>query len=409
MEDAERTRVSLQQLRLYIDNHLHDRYLAPPLTVVVAALLTMWVPVWQAALWAGLELLVIAAYIGVYVRFRRAAPAPVQAGLWARRIAVAHGAHMTMWSSIVVWAYQPGDLVNLMFIMLVHVGLISLTVTMSNPSRRLLLSDLAAPTIALIAPPLLDGSLFSLGLTALGTLYIGLMLMVGLKIHASTTEALVLRQRNDELILELEQEVRRDSLTGVSNRRHFVATCQTELQRAARYRHPLALLMVDIDHFKKINDTYGHLAGDQVLRMVAQACAEAVRANDCLARLGGEEFAVLMPETMLDEAQAAAERLRLAVAQLRCPLQDKVVKPTVSIGVAAADERGETLSSLMRRGDHAMYEAKARGRNQVVVAAEREEKPAAAEGSRDRGHAASPSRVSADQAETDPCWSDSRQ
>jgi len=161
MEDAERTRVSLQQLRLYIDNHLHDRYLAPPLTVVVAALLTMWVPVWQAALWAGLELLVIAAYIGVYVRFRRAAPAPVQAGLWARRIAVAHGAHMTMWSSIVVWAYQPGDLVNLMFIMLVHVGLISLTVTMSNPSRRLLLSDLAAPTIALIAPPLLDGSLFS--------------------------------------------------------------------------------------------------------------------------------------------------------------------------------------------------------------------------------------------------------
>lgn len=368
MEDARGARVRLHQLRLYVDNHLHDRYLAPPLTVVVAGLLTLWVPAWQAALWAGIELVVIAAYVSVYLRFRRAAPETPDEARWARRIALAHGAHMVVWSSIVVWAYQPGNLTSLMFVMLVHVGLISLTVVMSNPHRRLLFSDMAAPTVALLAPPLLDGALFSFGLTALGAFYIALMLVVGLRIHASTTETLVLRQRNDELIRELEQQVRRDGLTGLSNRDHFVTTGRMELQRAARYRHPLALLMVDIDHFKQTNDTYGHLAGDEVLKAVAQVCADAVRTNDCLARLGGEEFAVLMPQTALDQACAAAERLRTAVARLRCDLQDGVVTPTVSVGVAIAEEGDETLSSLMRRGDLAMYAAKSKGRNCVVVA-----------------------------------------
>ncbi|HYR26111.1 MAG TPA: GGDEF domain-containing protein, partial [Aquabacterium sp.] len=270
MEDAQSASVRLHQLRLYVGNHLHDRYLAPPLTVVVAALLTLWVPIWQAALWAGLELVVIAVYSNVYLRFR-AAPEPQDESLWARRIALAHGAHMAMWSSIVVWAYQPGNVTSLMFVMLVHVGLISLTVVMSNPYRRLLWTDLVAPSVALVGPPLIDGNLFSLGLTALGAFYITLMLMVGLRIHASTTETLVLRQRNDELIRELEQQVRRDGLTGLSNRDHFVATGRMELQRAARYRRPLALLMVDIDHFKSYNDAHGHQRGDECLRAVALA------------------------------------------------------------------------------------------------------------------------------------------
>lgn len=368
MEVTQGAYVRLHQLRLYVDNHLHDRYLAPPLTVVVAALLTAWVPLWQALLWAALELAVIAVYLSVYLRFRRATASSHGEGTWERRIALAHGAHMVMWSSIVVWGYVPGNVNSLMFVMLVHVGLISLTVMMSNPHRRLLFSDLGAPTLALVAPPLHDGTLFSLGLTALGTLYIVLMVMVALKIHASTTETLVLRQRNDELIGALEQQVRRDGLTGLSNRAHFIATGRTELERAARYRHPVALLMVDIDHFKPINDTYGHLAGDEVLKAVASACGETVRTNDCLARLGGEEFAVLMPETALDQARVAAERLRAAVSRLRCELPEGVVTPTVSVGVAIAEEGDESLSSLMRRSDLAMYEAKSKGRNCVVVA-----------------------------------------
>jgi diguanylate cyclase (GGDEF)-like protein len=357
----------LSQLGLYVDNHIHDKYLAPLLTVVTAALLTTWVAPWKAVLWAAVELVVIVIYIGVYTRFRRGNPQPADEGLWARRIALAHGAHMVSWSSIIVWGWAPGNFSSLMFTMLIHVGLISLTVAMSNPHRRLLLGDLLPPAVALLAPPLLGDGFFNLGLTALGLLFIALMLMVGLKIHASTTEALDLRERNAELIRELERQVTRDPLTGLSNRRHFMAMAQAELQRAARYRHPLALLMIDIDHFKPINDTHGHLAGDEVLKAVAEACAHAVRSQDCLARLGGEEFAVLMPETGLHQAQSAAERLREAVARLRCELPGGAVAPTVSIGVAMCAGSAETLSSLMRRADHAMYSAKGQGRNRVVV------------------------------------------
>ena len=368
MKDARRALVRLHQLSLYVDNHLHDRYLAPPLAIVVAGLLTLWVPVWQAGVWLALALLAIVTYTLVYLRFKRAAADVQDERHWVRRIALAHGAHMTIWSSIVVWAYVPGNLNSLMFVMLVHVGLISLTVVMSNPHRQLLLSDLIAPALALLAPPLLDGTLFSLGLMALGGFYLALMLMVGMKIHASTTETLVLRERNRELIHELEQQLETDSLTGLKNRDYFIKTARTELERVARYRQPLALLMVDIDHFKQINDTHGHLAGDEVLKSVTLVLSDMVRANDCLARLGGEEFAVLMPQTGLEQAYTAAERLRAAIAQVRCNLQGAEVRPTVSVGIAVAAEGGETLSSLMRRSDLAMYEAKAQGRNCVVAA-----------------------------------------
>ena len=368
MKDARRALVRLHQLSLYVDNHLHDRYLAPPLAIVVAGLLTLWVPVWQAGVWLALALLAIVTYTLVYLRFKRAAADVQDEQHWVRRIALAHGAHMTIWSSIVVWAYVPGNLNSLMFVMLVHVGLISLTVVMSNPHRQLLLSDLIAPALALLAPPLLDGTLFSLGLMALGGFYLALMLMVGMKIHASTTETLVLRERNRELIHELEQQLETDSLTGLKNRDYFIKTARTELERVARYRQPLALLMVDIDHFKQINDTHGHLAGDEVLKSVTLVLSDMVRANDCLARLGGEEFAVLMPQTGLEQAYTAAERLRAAIAQVRCNLQGAEVRPTASVGIAVTAEGGETLSSLMRRSDLAMYEAKAQGRNCVVAA-----------------------------------------
>ena len=368
MKDARRALVRLHQLSLYVDNNLHDRYLAPPLAIVVAGLLTLWVPVWQAGVWLALALLAIVTYTLVYLRFKRAAADVQDERQWVRRIALAHGAHMTIWSSIVVWAYVPGNLNSLMFVMLVHVGLISLTVVMSNPHRQLLLSDLIAPALALLAPPLLDGTLVSLGLMALGGFYLALMLMVGMKIHASTTETLVLRERNRELIHELEQQLETDSLTGLKNRDYFIKTARTELERVARYHQPLALLMVDIDHFKQINDTYGHLAGDEVLKSVTLVLSDMVRANDCLARLSGEEFAVLMPQTGLEQAYTAAERLRAAIAQVRCHLQGAEVRPTVSVGIAVAAEGGETLSSLMRRSDLAMYEAKAQGRNCVVAA-----------------------------------------
>ncbi|BDT68880.1 putative diguanylate cyclase DgcT [Comamonadaceae bacterium OS-1] len=161
-----------------------------------------------------------------------------------------------------------------------------------------------------------------------------------------------------------------DSLTGLANRRHFVHTAQRELDLALRHRLPLALLILDIDHFKRVNDTHGHDAGDKVLVEVARRCAQGLRTTDLLARWGGEEFVVLLPNTPLEHARQLAERMREAVAfsaQLHAPKD--AVRVTISMGAAGMAE-GEpmTLDALVQAADNALYDAKRAGRNQVSLA-----------------------------------------
>lgn len=168
---------------------------------------------------------------------------------------------------------------------------------------------------------------------------------------------------------ELEDELRAlasvDGLTGVSNRRHFLELCEKELDRAQRYDHPLALLMMDVDHFKSINDSYGHAVGDEVLKRLAGTCAANLRGPDILGRLGGEEFAVAMPECGIEAAEHAAERLRQTLAAAEVPSEAGSITFTVSIGVVAWS-KGESLAEVLARADKAMYAAKQGGRNRVV-------------------------------------------
>jgi len=363
-----RTDIRLAQLHLYVDIHLHDRYLAPPLTLVVAAMLTNWVPAAWAVTWAIAELLIIANYIRVYRAFKHSNPIARDERQWTRRIALAHGAHMLAWSSLVFWAWQQGSFPSLVFIMLVHIGLIALTTSMSNAHLRMLAFDMIFPILALLGPPLLDPSWFNVGLCLLGAGFSALMIQVARQINAYATEALQLRQRNEILISELESQASRDALTGLINRRYFLTAAEQLLQTAQRTPQVLALLIIDLDHFKQVNDQYGHLAGDEVLVAVVNAFTRHLRSGDCLGRLGGEEFALLLPETTLSEAIDTAERLRQATADLRLNLQGNPVQPTVSIGIALLQEEDQSLSSLMHRADLAMYAAKTQGRNRVVCA-----------------------------------------
>lgn len=358
----------LAQLHLYVDIHRHDLYVAPVLAIVVAGLISTWVPLAWAASWLVLELAIIANYLRVYRLFKQANPPARDERTWANRIARAHGAHMLAWSSLVIWAWQVGNFSSLIFVMLVHVGLISLTVSMSNAHLRLLFLDMVFPVAALVGPPLLEPGWVNIGLTCLGGGFCVLMMLVGRQINAYTTEAIELRQRNEILIKELESQASRDSLTGIINRRYLLDTAKQLLQRAGGPGAPLALLIIDLDHFKDINDRYGHLGGDEVLVAVVDACVEHLRSGDCLGRLGGEEFALLLPDTTQEEAREAAERLRQAVEGLSIPLQQDIVRPTVSIGIALAERENTPLSELMHRADLAMYAAKTQGRNRVVCA-----------------------------------------
>jgi diguanylate cyclase (GGDEF)-like protein len=157
-----------------------------------------------------------------------------------------------------------------------------------------------------------------------------------------------------------------DSLTGVANRRAFFERTDSARMLASRQRHPISLMMLDLDHFKRINDRFGHAAGDEALRVFAGAAQLVLREPDIMGRLGGEEFAVALPGTDLAGAVQAAERLRLAVSASLLPLCDVGYTMSVSIGVVAIDP-DEHINAALARADHALYVAKSAGRNRVEV------------------------------------------
>jgi diguanylate cyclase (GGDEF)-like protein len=163
-----------------------------------------------------------------------------------------------------------------------------------------------------------------------------------------------------------------DTLTGAINRRSFFEAAATELARARRYRRPLGLMMLDADHFKRVNDTYGHAIGDEVLKALAAALKAGIRDSDILGRLGGEEFAIVLPETDLPQAAALAERLRKAVADLTVPGGQHGITFTVSIGVAPVPLEDGGIEQALALADLLLYRAKERGRDCVVVAEEKE-------------------------------------
>ena len=168
---------------------------------------------------------------------------------------------------------------------------------------------------------------------------------------------------SDRLHTELEHLATHDSLTDALTRRHMNEACQTELARCHRHGRSMALLMMDLDHFKAINDTYGHQTGDRVLINFAAKVRVLLRQPDQLGRFGGEEFVVLLPETSLEEAVAVAERIRAA-----CALASAQPTCTVSIGITTNQKDIDTMDTLLARADAAMYRAKALGRDRVEAA-----------------------------------------
>jgi len=159
----------------------------------------------------------------------------------------------------------------------------------------------------------------------------------------------------------------RDDLTGVYNRRYFMEALERELSKAKRYRSELVLCMLDLDHFKEVNDTYGHPAGDMVLREIGQMLKECIRQSDLICRYGGEEFAVILPSTQLEKARIVCERFRGTVNQHQFKYNSSQINVTVSIGVAAFNHSiPESVNDLIAKADEALYQAKTEGRNRVV-------------------------------------------
>ncbi|BAI71986.1 hypothetical protein AZL_013480 [Azospirillum sp. B510] len=159
----------------------------------------------------------------------------------------------------------------------------------------------------------------------------------------------------------------RDPLTGIYNRRSFMEMARSQLARAHRFHEPLSVFVLDVDHFKRINDTFGHATGDDALRMVAAGCQAILREYDILGRLGGEEFVVVLPGATADESRVVAERVRRHLARMPIEAPDGTFRLTVSIGIAGLEGATDTLERAIHRADLALYRAKHLGRNRVTV------------------------------------------
>ncbi|MBD2256480.1 PleD family two-component system response regulator [Pseudanabaena sp. FACHB-2040] len=168
-------------------------------------------------------------------------------------------------------------------------------------------------------------------------------------------------------LVEMERLAKTDGLTGLLNRRYLFEAATQELSRAQRYGRAFSVLMVDIDHFKRINDTYGHPVGDVVIQTVASVLTEALREVDLIGRYGGEEFSIILPETPLQKATEVAERIREMINSLPIPAGSENLHITVSTGISGCEGGVQSIDEIFHQADKALYQAKSAGRNTWVV------------------------------------------
>lgn len=186
---------------------------------------------------------------------------------------------------------------------------------------------------------------------------------------SDVTHVSVMQREREEAVAKLREYADRDGLTGIANRRFFESRLAEEFSRWQRHGGELSVLLFDLDHFKKINDQFGHVAGDAVLRVMAQRVANVVRKQDVFGRFGGEEFALLLPCTPLNDAMRVAEKIRRAIGDAPIEVQGVVVPVTASVGAATARPGAPGYEGMVNEADAALYRAKRQGRNRSVALA----------------------------------------
>ncbi|HEY9052739.1 MAG TPA: diguanylate cyclase [Gammaproteobacteria bacterium] len=191
--------------------------------------------------------------------------------------------------------------------------------------------------------------------------------LVRMEIATDITERKIMEEELRKAKHLAEQLANTDELTGLNNRRAFFALGYRAFKQAKRFEHPISVIMIDIDHFKHINDSYGHSIGDMALQAFAKPLQHLVRDIDIVGRMGGEEFALILPETDLQEASNLAERLRSEIANMKIDSGNNQIKLTASLGVATSKQDCDSLESLLTKADDALYVAKKKGRNQVKL------------------------------------------
>ncbi|APW44515.1 GGDEF domain-containing protein [Rhodoferax saidenbachensis] len=317
--------------------------------------------------WLGLLGVSTLIRLAVYLTYFRAKPVGRAVLAWERPYAVTLLLSALIWGVGAVWLMPQQESVEQFVILFFVAGLVGGSIFTYTAHRAMticaMLAVLVPSTVWLFLQP--GHITFGLGVAA-STFMVGALRGTWVLSNAMQHSLLLgyeLKQAN----LVADHMARTDELTAINNRRSFMELGEQTTRLCQRQAKPLSALLIDVDHFKNINDTHGHSAGDLVLQQVGALLAQQFRAADVCGRIGGEEFAVLLADTDPDTATALAEKLRRAVASASMAWQSQTLQVTVSIGVATHSGH---LGTLLQRADAAMYKAKEGGRNRVIFHAE---------------------------------------
>jgi diguanylate cyclase (GGDEF)-like protein len=359
IEGVERLRA--QQLSLVFSQTLRTQALSPVIAALVSA--TLW-PVTDHRVLAAWVLVLAAISLWRHLLARSYLSAPVdpeRIHIWERRFLVSLSSSSAAWG-IGGWAVMPpgsdAHQALVYFFVLGIAGGSSVVYAAYGRSVAISISLILAPSAIYM---LTFGDLFHYAM-AIGSIVFVVAASRGTRLMNDAM------RRNIQLASEIERLGRIDLLSGLSNRRAFTEFGTTAVANASRSGRPCAVVMLDVDHFKSINDRLGHAGGDAVIRSLGALLAGAVRAGECAGRIGGEEFAIILPDGGDQQAHALANRILDSVRTLRTPLGDQEISATVSIGVAATGGVPCTFDELLARADAALYAAKRQGRNRMRVA-----------------------------------------
>ncbi|MGB7648393.1 MAG: GGDEF domain-containing protein [Pseudomonas fluorescens] len=284
---------------------------------------------------------------------------------WERRYWVTLMLSAATWGIGALAVMPPDDRVSQVLVILFAVGMSVSAVSCYSAYRYMTLGSMSLVLLPSTLWLLLQPSPMQVGVAIAVLVFSTFVVSATRKLSDALEKAFRLTRQMERAHTISTRAAQTDELTGLMNRRAFFEHAHLLYAQCRQHRQPLSALMLDMDHFKAINDTYGHQAGDQVLRQVGGVISASFRQADVYGRLGGEEFAVLLPNTTLETAQGIAEQLITAIAGLA---SEPVQGLTASLGVATTRSPDQDLHSLMNSADKALYRAKAMGRNQVVVA-----------------------------------------
>jgi diguanylate cyclase (GGDEF)-like protein len=352
-------RMRAQQLSLIFDQALTNHIMSPLVAAMISVvlwpaanpqLLTGWVAVLAViALWRHL----------LATGFRRVGHDPASTRLWERRFLVSLAVASAAWG-VGAWLNLPEGSPAL------HAFVYCFVFGMAAGASAIYAAhgpSVAISTVLIMGPctlyMLTYGDPFHLTMGVGGVAFV-------VASSRSVRSMNVALRRNIQLTGELERLAGTDALSGLSNRRAFTEFGETALANATRSQRPCSIVMIDIDHFKSVNDRLGHAAGDTVIRALGAALAGEVRVGERAGRIGGEEFAVILPDGGSEQAMALAQRVQTVVRSMRPRAGDVPIEVTVSIGVASTQGEPCTLDVLLARADKALYAAKRAGRNRTV-------------------------------------------